>query len=256
VTTIGIGVAILVGLIIVAALSRNLPADAPIPPETRARYDGLTANRTDEGYPELGESIIEVALYTSFDCAPCGTFHNQVTEGLTQRVRAGDISLVYVPLYATGNITNGQGATRAAICVAEQDPSAFWELQDAFFAWQTQFGNQAYTDPRIRGLIEQLDIDSGAFYGCLNSDRTNRVLETAQSQARALANYDGTPVVAINGIIPTNEDGAITEPEALFAVIDERIAGRQVQPDADAQATPEAERTPEAETTAEFTQSP
>ncbi|GEM_PF-349262 len=266
-TTGGIAVAVIIGLIVLAILVVNQPADAPIPPESAARYNDLAASRTEDGYPELGDSPIQVSFYSSFDCAPCGVLHDQVIDGLTERVRAGSISLVYVPLYATGSITNGQGAARAAICAAEQDPSAFWELQDAFYEWQTTFGNQAYTDPRIRRLAEAFNLDMGAFYGCISAERTTQVLTDGSTQARALANYVVTPAIAINGIIPVDDEGvALTDAEAIFAVIDQRIADRRQQPAATTEpdiettleATSEAETTPESviEATAEVTQLP
>ena len=256
-----------------AILLVNQPADAPIPAESAARYDGLQASRNQDGYPELGDpsTPIQVSVYTSFDCAECATFNAQIMPGLAERVRNGGMSVVFVPLHATGDVTNGRGAVASAICISEQDPSAFWEVQDAFFSWQGMFGNQSFTDPRIRTLAESLDMDMGAFYGCINSERTNNILNTASTQVRSLANYTGTPAVAINGIIPLGDDGTpITDVDALFAVIDERLADSQrpaattepeiestqeatVESTSEVDATIEATGTPEADSTTEAT---
>ncbi|MFN8527280.1 MAG: thioredoxin domain-containing protein [Anaerolineae bacterium] len=256
-------VAVLVGVALLAVVLRNAPVDAPLLAGAAVRYDGLAADRTEDGYPRLGNSAvpIEVLYYTSFDCDSCAAFHNNIIQGLVDRVRGGGIKLVEVTMAGTGTFTNGRGASVAAICVAEQDPSAFWEFQDTLFAWQTQFASQAYTDPRLRAGAEQLGADINAWYGCVNSGRPSGILTQAATEARALANYTTTPTIAINGIVPLGENNTpLIEPEAILARIDEEIARLQrpvtPAPEATAEATAEATTEPAVEATAEATVSP
>ncbi len=249
--------AVAIGLIALAFILTRTTGDAPIPEGTAARYDGLTADRSEDGFPLLGdrETRVEVALYSSFDCSACATFHENTIAGLVERVRRGEISLLYVPISGTGQITNGRGAAAAALCLSEQDPSAFWELQDAFFSWQGQFGNQAFQDTRMRAAVESLGADVSAWYACINSDREDSILVTASSQARSLANYISTPTIAINGVVPLDEEGSpVLDPIALFVRIDEEVARLQRAP-VEATDEPGAEVTPEltAESTVEPT---
>ncbi len=252
--------AVVIGLIALAFILTRTTGDAPIPEGTAARYDGLPADRSEDGFPVLGdrETRVEIALYSSFDCTACATFHENTIAGLVERVRRGEISLLYVPISGTGQITNGRGAAAAALCLSEQDPSAFWELHDAFFSWQGQFGNQSFQDTRMRAAVEALGVDVSAWYACINSDREDSILITASSQARSLANYASTPTIAINGVVPLDAEGSpVLDPIALFVRIDEEVARLQRAP---AEATDEAgaEVTPEAtaESTAEATATP
>ncbi|MDX2159735.1 MAG: thioredoxin domain-containing protein [bacterium] len=281
--TIIIVAAVAVSVILLAIILRNAPADAPIPESAAARYDGLEATRNLDGFPELGDpdSPVQVTLYSSFDCTACASFHDATAAGLVERVRAGAISLVYVPIFGTGTVTNGRGAAAAAICLSEQDPSAFWELQDAFFSWQGLFGNQSFTDTRLRAAVETLGADVNAFYGCIGSGRPDEIMTRASTQARALANYQSTPTIAINGVVPLNDEDntPMIDPDTILARIDEEIErlSRPIsQPTAvtpgqpgesalergliestpQAESTPNSEAAPESDSTPEVTDTP
>src|SRR5690349_18992375 len=69
-----IAAVVIVGLIIVV----NLPAEAPIPSETAARYTGIPQSKTTDGYPLLGspDTRVKVSLYSSFACTNCKAFHD------------------------------------------------------------------------------------------------------------------------------------------------------------------------------------
>ncbi len=262
VTTVIVIAAVVIGLIALAFILTRTTGDAPIPQTSSARYDGLSATRSEDGFPLLGdpETRVEVALYSSFDCTACATFHDNAIEGLVERVRREEIALLYVPIYGTGSVTNGRGAAAGAICLSEQDPSAFWELHDAFYSWQGQFGNQSFQDTRMRAAVEALGGDATAWYSCINSDRDDEILNTAASQARSLANYISTPTIAINGVVPLDTDGnPLLDPIALFVRIDEEVERLQRTPaESTAEATEESgvEVTPEVGVTPEATAAP
>ncbi|MCC6612159.1 MAG: thioredoxin domain-containing protein [Anaerolineae bacterium] len=210
-------------LIILVVLSTQ-PADAPIPEGTLTRYEGISQSRTQDGYARLGDpsAPVVVELYSSVACPSCKVFHDAATDDLIDRVKSGNVQLIYVPL-TTGSVTNANGAARTLICATEQ--GKFWELQDVMFSWQETFGNQAFTNNRIIAALDGLGIDTEAHNACLNSERPRDVLFSAEQDAGGLLNFIGTPTIAINGVVPVNEDGeVINDAAAIINAIDAAIA--------------------------------
>lgn len=247
-------------LLVIFLIIANQPAEAPIPENAVSRYEGIEQGTTVEGYPRLGpaDAPVQVAEYSSFDCTACRAFHEEAMDGLIERLRGGNMSLTFVPLYGTGSVTNGEGAARAALCAAEQ--GAFWPFNDALFSWQGVYGNQAFTSNRIRTGAEALGLDWGAFDACVRAGVPNDALFTARSQASSLLNFFGTPTVAINGVVPVNAEGApASGATAILEAIDQRLAqvssgGSFLDSTAEpqpAEVTAEPEPTAEAELTAE-----
>jgi protein-disulfide isomerase len=268
--TIGLVVGAIALVIVVLLILINIPQEAPIPPETAARYDGLAVSRTEDGYPVLGESDarVKVSLYSSFDCPNCRTFHDETIDALVERVRNGQIALTFVPLYGYGTVPNGQGAAIAALCAIEQ--RQFWQFQGMLFAWKGVYGNQSFANNRISAGITALEMDAGQHRACVNGGSAGDVLNRARSAVQALLNFNGTPTVTINGVVPVETvdglDVPIVGAENILAAIDreiERTSGgpeatpeataEAVIPDATPEATPEATAEPAAEATPEVT---
>jgi protein-disulfide isomerase len=265
------GLALLIAFVVIVT---NLPAEAPIPENTSARYAGLPIGSTEQGYPRLGSATatVQVVVYSSFDCAACRNIHDQLMDRIIERVRAGSIAFTFIPRFGTGEIVNGQGAAEAALCAGEQ--GKFWEMHDALFTWQGLYGNQAFTNNRIVTGAEKLGLNMSAFDGCARSDSTVPILETARQQALN-AGFAGTPTFTINGVQPVDENGTpILSADGIIAEIDRRIAefsttapsNTQTQPAPEAtepaesavrsEATPEVESTPEAEAAPEIEVTP
>jgi protein-disulfide isomerase len=204
-----VGVIAAIAVILAALLViSNLPAEATIPEETIAQYADLPTSFTEDGFPVLGNPAapVQVVEYSSFDCPSCGLFYQNVTPALIERVRTGDISFTYVPLFGTGGIRNGEGAARAAICAGRQD--AFWPYHSALFTWQAAFANQAFDGNRLEAGAANLGLDVGQWSSCLRSSETNEVLVAANGAANRLEGFTGTPTVTVNGQIvsPTLND--------------------------------------------------
>lgn len=185
-----IGVVVVLVLLVIIS---NLPADAPIPEGVAGRYDNYITGTTSEGYPRLGnpDAPVSVVEYGSFSCAGCANFHSTSFEQLVPRIESGQMNFVYVPLQ-TGSIPNAEGAARTAICAGEQD--AFWEMHDVLFDWHVDFGNNAFAGNRLTAGVNALDLDSGAFNNCFNSQETNTILQSALQEG-----VGATPTVQING---------------------------------------------------------
>ncbi|MEP7294071.1 MAG: thioredoxin domain-containing protein [Chloroflexota bacterium] len=232
----------------------NAPAEAPIPEGTLARYEGLQQTRTEDGFPRLGDpdAPVKVSEFSSFDCPHCRDFHDEAIDQIVDRVKTGQVSLTYVPLYGFGAVANGQGAAAAAVCAAEQDK--FWQLHDALFDWQGIYSNQAFTNNRINAGIDAFGLDRGEYNACISSGRANDALNAAKTQQGQLLNFSGTPTITINGFVPVGDDQQpLTASADIIARIDAEIARIGSQP-----STPEVLATAEAtqEVTQEATESP
>lgn len=245
-------------LIIFPLVLANTPSEAPIPPETLTRYDGLTMSRSTEGYPRLGspDAAVQVTLYSSFGCAECQAFHDATIDALVQRVRDGSISLSYAPLVqrTTSTLANAQGAARAALCAGEQNH--FWQFQDTLLSWQTPYGNQAYTNSRIVSGVQALGLNRSQYDGCVASGQPDSVMTVARQQANTLINFVDVPTITINGVVPVDSEGnPVRDPAEILVAIDNAVAAavRRSQPPTPVAATAEPEATAEATAQAEAT---
>jgi protein-disulfide isomerase len=257
-TTMVVIAVVIIALLALAIFVVNVPAEAPIPDASTARYDDVVQNRTEDGYPRLGDpsAPIQVAEFSSFDCTTCATLHDQLIDGLVERVKTGKMSLVYIPLFGTGSVTNGRGAALASICVAEQ--GAFWEFHDALFSWQEQFGNQSFTNNRIQAAVSELGLDSGEFNGCISSGSADETISTALAQVRTTLTALSTPAFTINGILIADESGSpVIDPAAILEAIDARLDTVQApSPESTAEATQESTAESTTEATDEATDEP
>jgi protein-disulfide isomerase len=187
----------------------NQPAEAAIPQEALELYEGIPVSETTEGFPILGnpDAPVELIEYSSFDCPHCAEFHETVTPGLVERVRAGEVSFTYVPLYGTGGIANGEGAARAALCAGEQ--GQFWPMHSALFNWQGLYANQAFSGNRLATGATNLGLNRGEWDTCFNSPETGQVINAARTKVASISEFTGTPFVTINGTSVTPELAAI-----------------------------------------------
>ncbi|NWF70415.1 MAG: thioredoxin domain-containing protein [Chloroflexi bacterium] len=252
------GLAAVAVVVVVIIILSNLPADAPIPEYTQTRYQGLEVSQSSEGYPRIGNPNAPVVVkeYSSFDCPHCKTFHDDVLPGILERVRSGDVQFIFVPLFGTGGIANGEGAAYASVCALQQ--GGFWPFHDALFDWQGRFVNQAFTQARMGTAITSLGMDRGAFDACLRSGTPGTVTQTALAEARTVPDFTGTPFVTVNGVAATPPDLA-----TINQTIDQAlILARSAQPtpvattEATTQATTEATNEATQAATTEATTAP
>lgn len=247
--------AIVVGLVVLAVVAvavffiANQPAEAAIPQEVIDRYAGIPQSETVEGFPVLGnpDAPVEVIEYSSFDCSFCRVFHEEAVPTLIERVRAGEISLTYVPLFGTGGISNGEGAARAAICAGEQ--GQFWPFHSALFLWQGLYANTAFSANRLATGATNIGLNRGQWDQCFNSAETERILDLAQTKVSTISGFSGTPFVTVNGSAVNPDLNAVN------AAIDQALVSASAPVVPLGEAPQEAEPTTEAtvEATAEET---
>ncbi len=239
-----IAAVVVVGLAVlgfVLFLIANQPVEAEIPEDAVALYEGLPQFTTPEGFPGLGDpnAPVQVVEYSSFDCPHCATFHRDTVPALVERVRAGDIAFIFVPLYGTGGIQNGQGAARAAICAGEQ--GAFWPYHSTLFAWQSLYANTAFQGNRLGAAVDALGLNRGEWEACITGDLPDSVTAAAFAAASAVPGFGGTPSVTVNG---ANIPNTLSQ---INAAIDQALAsagvisgGQTTAPAVGEETTPEA----------------
>jgi protein-disulfide isomerase len=226
-------------IVLEALLTLEVDTSAPLPEDIAERYQDIPQSRTAEGFPQLGnpDAPVTIVEISSFDCPACRSFHDFAFPVILERIQAGEVLFIYVPIYGTGSIPNGEFAARAAVCAAEQN--AFWELHDGLFSWQ-DFRSLAYIGERVTTALTALELDTAAHTACLSSESVTTILQTALTTARSTPGFSGTPTVLLNGTIIN------WTPEVLNQLIDDAVS-------AAANATPEATSEGTAEATVEPT---
>ena len=239
----------------------SVPASVVIPDDI-SRYDNYLTSTTDEGFALLGnpDAPVTVREFSSFGCPACLEFHESTTyDSLLELVAEGVINFVFIPLN-TGNVSNPEGASRAALCAGEQ--GQFWQMHDVLFEWQETYGSSAFQDGRLRTGVSELGMDVGQFTSCFNSNTTNAVIATAQNEGTGV----GTPTIEVNGVIQPNTALATIE-----QAINSQLTGTEVfepgiitdgevetdeaeETDAETEATEEADASDDTETEAESTE--
>jgi Thioredoxin len=232
----GGGIAITILVVVIMALVANAPASAPIPSEFATRYEGLERNRNDNNMFMLGRANprIDVQVFASFTSPEALNMYDTIYPALIERVRAGDVSLTFIPLRtATG--ANPDGAARTAYCAGQQ--GRFWEAVDALFLWYRDFGSAAFSNPRIIAGVTALGLDINTFRGCFGDGAIT------DSINRAAQNINNNPTVRVNG----------TAVELTLEAINEAIDGFMPSTEATSEVTAEMTAEVTSEVTAEMT---
>lgn len=171
-----------------------------VPEDALVRYAEIPQSTTEEGFPLLGDpdAPVKVVEVGSFDCSHCKTFHDVGFVALFELIERGSVAFIYVPIYGTGGIPNGEAAARAAVCAQEQ--GAFWAFHDVLFAAQS-YGASAFLPERLQEGIKSLDLDEEAYLACIDSETTTQVLTSAVDFAYAIPEFRGTPTVLVNDVL-------------------------------------------------------
>lgn len=92
---------------------------------------------------------------------------------------------------------DSQRAAEAAECADEQ--GAFWEYSDLLFANRARLpAAVAFGKPYLEAYAAALNLDGGAFFACLDSDRYASAVRASTGAAEA-AGVRATPTFLING---------------------------------------------------------
>lgn len=176
----------------------KLEIEEGIAEESLERYTEIEQGISDEGFPQLGnpEAQVKIIELSSFGCPHCRTFHDEVFVELLERIEAGEVVFTYVPLFGIGSVPRSDRASLAAVCALEQ--GNFWPLHDALFAWQ-DYSLLAFLDARLAAGVDQLEIDREIWDECMVSSRALDQINSAMEYANGVENFQGTPMILING---------------------------------------------------------
>lgn len=197
-------------------------------------YSTLEQSETEDGFPIVGnpDTDAKVQEIGSFACPACRIFHEEVYDGLFERIVAGEVEFTYVPIASTGNVPNGVYAAQVALCAGEQ--GQFWPFYDALYKIQER-GGTAFIPSRIDASLSQLDLDEEAFYACMEAGETAEIVDVAEAYAREVPGYTGTPALSVNGELLEG-----FAPIILNAAIDEALGIAPAEDDATEEAVEEA----------------
>jgi len=195
-----VAVALLVGVILVVFVSTR-PVEAAIPPETVSRYkpfaDAKLMGTTPEGFPYLGAADAPVLMeeVSNYACPHCATYHSETFVRLLDKIQAGNVKFVYVPLAVTLAF-DPTAATKGALCASEQ--GKFWEMSETLFSWQTKYGTGTGEPRRVETGAANLGLDMGKYGACMNSSAPTTTIQNALDLANK-RNVPGTPAVYLDG---------------------------------------------------------
>ncbi len=205
----------------------------------QSRYDGLPTTDSLQGFPEIGypSALVDVKVYAAFDDPASAQFWAQTFDKLLQRVRNGEVRLIFVPLFGAGQIAGGRGAARASICANEQ--KVFWPYADQLFAWQTQYGADAFSGDRLLNGATALGVSQAQWGDCFTSDGPDSILNDAQRAANSEVSFNKTPYVVV-GDAPS-----LTDWDSLNYTITLALQQANTSLATQVAATPEAAATPQ-----------
>lgn len=252
------GVVAVVVLVFIFIIVSNQPAEAPIPENVAAAYQGIPQGKTSDGFPTLGkpDAPVRVEEFASFACPHCADFNDEVGPTMIQRAKNGEIVFTYVPVSLIVN-SNDEGAARAALCAGEQ--GQFWTYHDVLFSWQKAYALQAFSQNRLYAGVDKLGLDRAAFDQCFGGSLPQRALDASVTAQKAMgSDFTGTPTVRVQGAVVKDAQGQPSFTlDDINRAIDAALSLAGVTPvpvEVTPQVTPtKTEATPTVESTAEAT---
>lgn len=167
------------------------------PPEGEEYWAEESLNRLSD------EGTLVVSVYSDYLCPYCAMFEIDNAELLDSMVEAGDAVMVYHRVAILDDYSDGTRystrAAAAALYVAEQDPDAFKDFNDALFEMLYLHGPTALTDEGLAQLAVHAGVStavaSAIEAGEAPADRAAAFTEMASQDLRQLA----TPTILLNG---------------------------------------------------------
>jgi protein-disulfide isomerase len=170
-------------------------AEAVTPTAAIETYQGTPVGFTADGYPFRGnpDAALSLVEYTDYVCPFCALYFQRTLPALVDKyVRTGQVKLVIhdLPL-ASLHPTAPRGAT-AAMCVAEQGATKFWQLHDVLFQEQQQWARLPDPTSYLAEAAKKVGADMKAYDQCTTSGRTDARVQEGVTAAGALG-FTGTP---------------------------------------------------------------
>ncbi len=176
------------------------PATAPAtaaPALTLGQFSGIPQGQAPLGFPMLGfeTAPVSVLVYAAFDDPASISFWGDAAQLLSQRARAGEILITYLPLYNEA-VPNARGAARAALCAGDQ--SAFWAYAERVYAAVSAQGAEGFTGTRLIEMADETSLNRAEWNDCMVSERPDYLLDEAQRAASQTSLFTAPPLVLVN----------------------------------------------------------
>lgn len=209
---VGVVAAVVLIAVVGAILISTRPLDSEIPAEVATEYTVIAEKgyqgKTEDGFYYMGraDAPITIEKFSSFSCIHCQTFHDDYLKGIQDKIDAGHVKYIYIPLTKFGSF-DSEGMSKGAYCAGEQ--GKYWEMSAIMFDWQTRYANSSNDSRRLAGAAAQLGLDAGKFSTCLTSAEAKAAIDKAAIYA-ASKGVNGTPTVYVDGtkMFPERDSGA------------------------------------------------
>jgi protein-disulfide isomerase len=159
--------------------------------------DGDLRRLADMAIPVvIGEenAPVTIIVFEDYLCNHCAVFSLQEKPlVVTQLVETGKARLLYYD-YPLNPQLGSFIAARAARCAGDQD--RFWDYHNILMRNQMTWGMESDQISSFEDYAETLEMDTGAFKGCLNSDRHAQSVSANLALAQNLG-LPGTPTILI-----------------------------------------------------------
>jgi protein-disulfide isomerase len=200
---IGLLVALIAGIILLAALARSGGAG----PQLTEHYEGLNTERTFLGEPD---APVLIRNFSDFKCPHCRTAARDLLPPVIENyIAGGQVRFEYVPVAVMGQ--ESEVAAQGALCAADQ--GQFWQYHDVLFANQSSM----HTIQSLTNYAEQLGLDTREFRGCVTSGRYRTQVQENMAAFRQTGGT-GTPTFlvgdkVVGGAVPFSDMQPVIEAE-------------------------------------------
>jgi protein-disulfide isomerase len=165
--------------------------DAVVVPTTRPA--SVPRNGLVYGDPNATVAVTE---YLDFQCPVCLRAGLTVLADIEQQyVESGKASFEVRPIAILGD--ESVDAAEAAHCA--NDEGQFWEYHDTLFANQAGENKGTFAIDNLKRFAEALQLDTGAFNSCLDSNKYESQVKADTVAARGLPDFRGTPTIYVDG---------------------------------------------------------
>jgi protein-disulfide isomerase len=158
-------------------------------------YQGTPVGFTADGHPFRGKPDAPLTLveYTDYLCPFCDRYFQQTLPVLLEKyVRTGQVKLVIRDLPLVSLHPGAPRGAAAAMCVAEQGASRFWQMHDALFQAQQQWNRLPDPSTFLANVAKKVGADMAAYERCMASGRIEARVQQSVAAGQALG-FTGTP---------------------------------------------------------------
>ena len=223
-------------LILAAAILVSFRLEKPVPPvalqageappPTPAELEAALAAAEAPGAPGYDRGVtrapVTVLEFADFGCPYCARFALETYPALdAEFVQTGRVRWRYVP-FVLGIFANGNDATRAAECAAEQGGAAFGRMHDGLFARQGMWRDAPDPPTMFHALAQAAGLDLRRFDACVAGGEPDRRIAAANALADRLGAH-ATPTFFVNG---RRVEGALPVEQFRAVLLDALAAAR------------------------------